>query len=667
MFARGCFAMYLIGSYVFYYQMKRLIQLKHDQTFISSDSQNPLLEITSFLNKMSGTTTSTNQQKGKNQPTNPFASLLSNAATAAAAASGQNSQAAMITIEEYDLQENRKLFDSLLRDFLWVMFSYGLRGDYTALILIPFTQIFTKLTHPLSLIHLFRAPATGLYERPFKLGWLSMLMVEQETSLNVTEDNADADSDANSEGKGKNEAEQIKSNSHESKANANLEEETTQEKGKDEVLKQKNKMDKKGKKKTKLKIGKTRKQKQNGEAGESDDSVTSNIDPTEVVITNTEKVSTHDSSSSSLSLSASSPTAVVQEELTETSQSELSTSNVDEIKKVEESVTDDTPILEQTKETESVITSTDDDHERRMKDMDIPIKESPRNIVTNELEIIGEGEVERDDDSPSGFATPSTASNGFDSTTGEDRLDGNIDEECFGTEEEEIPLTPSSEDSVLTESLPEDEEFLTNANDEEEGEEGRNIESENENEETLGFDEEKVPSEDRDTNTEDDATNIEEADNFEEDVGEGEQQQDQNETEEQYDEEMEEGYDEDEQDVMQQEGEEDVEVNDREISDEEQQQQDEEDVEIDEDEAYYEILRREEANAEDGLESDEIVEGDAENDDGSQMMPWHKYSPELLDQIEKELCEDDQYDEENGVEEEEEEEEDEEGDRDREN
>ena len=166
--AMQCFALYIIGTYLFHWLMKKLIQLKHDTTILIL-TESPF-NFTNIMNLIK-TLNSPQTQAGGGFP---LATIMSTISTFT------RKKQIPITYEEYDLQQNSKLKNGIFIELLWVLFSFGWRKDYTVLITIPFTGILNKLIHPLTLLHLLYFPSIGMYKRPFKTGFMNSLTLEEE-------------------------------------------------------------------------------------------------------------------------------------------------------------------------------------------------------------------------------------------------------------------------------------------------------------------------------------------------------------------------------------------------------------------------------------------------------------------------------------------------------
>lgn len=146
--ARLVFIAYLIFSHLLYWGLKFIIKQENDRTVVARSAASPL------------------QDMLKKSPlgSHPLAQMLSSSAF------GKSDAAADIplTVKQYDLHQNRQLFNSLFFEILGASYMHFLAKKHSSLMLVPLWGVASKLKAPLVLLRVFRLKAVGPLARPFK-------------------------------------------------------------------------------------------------------------------------------------------------------------------------------------------------------------------------------------------------------------------------------------------------------------------------------------------------------------------------------------------------------------------------------------------------------------------------------------------------------------------
>jgi hypothetical protein len=166
--ARIVFVSYLLLSHLLYAFLKLKIAIKNDETLLveeNNSSTNPLTLLVEFLGL-------------GNMSNHPFGALLGQATNQS------NQTTKPLSIKEYDLMQNKRIYNSLFFELILVSYLHFIRRRHSSLLIAPFMGIVSKLKEPLLQIHLFGFYSIGDIKRPFQSALVLMMkkFAEKKTS-----------------------------------------------------------------------------------------------------------------------------------------------------------------------------------------------------------------------------------------------------------------------------------------------------------------------------------------------------------------------------------------------------------------------------------------------------------------------------------------------------
>lgn len=155
---RMVFVSYLIFAQLLYFVLKYLIKRENNHMEFVTPPESPVSSIPSLAG-------------------NPLVKMIEGF--------GKKTSAAPISVRQYDLQQNRELFGSLVNEIIGVAILHMVFKMGTPLLMVPMWGLTNRLKAPLVLIRIFGMKPLGQFARPFKSS-MEMMMSDMMSGLTAS-------------------------------------------------------------------------------------------------------------------------------------------------------------------------------------------------------------------------------------------------------------------------------------------------------------------------------------------------------------------------------------------------------------------------------------------------------------------------------------------------